>query len=262
MLRTSGPAAASAAGLDRYILSPDNFRVASDESGESVVLGCGAFGVVYDGWVRDAGRGWLPAAHKVQLDIPGALDELALCVGLVHPNIVRTFGFYRESRPFPPGGAAANVVVIVMERLDPRTLYHMLEDPSTQLPMARRATIAADVAAGVEYLHSKGLARESAAWGAPALRPPARRDRPAAALPRADGDLKPQNVLATLDGSVFKVSDFGLVRVLREGSATGSAGRWPRLARASSAEASGSGGSVTSAGTANLWGTPEFMAPE
>lgn len=84
----------------------------------------------------------------------------------------------------------------------------------------------------------------------------------------ADGDLKPQNVLATLDGEVFKVSDFGLVRVLQDSPGRGSGGggskRRLRFARssASSAEASGSGGSDTSVGTANLWGTPEFMAPE
>lgn len=83
----------------------------------------------------------------------------------------------------------------------------------------------------------------------------------------ADGDLKPQNVLATLDGEVFKVSDFGLVRVLQDSpgrSGGGGSKRRLRFARssASSAEASGSGGSDTSVGTANLWGTPEFMAPE
>lgn len=155
----AAPAADSVAGLERLVLAPENFRVAENEFGEPVVLGSGAFGLVYDGWVRD-GRGWLPAAHKVQLDVPGALDEIALVVGLVHPNIVRTYGFYRDRRRFPPDGAVENVVVIVMERLDPRTLFHMLEDPATPLPMARRATIAANVAAGVEYLHAAGLARE------------------------------------------------------------------------------------------------------
>ena len=60
------------------------------------------------------------------------------------------------------------------------------------------------------------------------------------------GDLKPQNVLMSLDGRTFKVSDFGLIRRLSEGSA----------------EHTRAGRGHSGAGTVHFWGTPEYMAPE
>lgn len=204
---------------DKHLLSSDNVRLVEDDSGEPVVLGSGAFGVVLDGWIRDVANGWTPAAHKVQLDTPGVLDEMTLVVGLSHPNIVRTYGFYRDKRYFPPSGKVCDVVVIVMEKLNHRTLYHLLEDLKSPLSMERRQLIVCNIASAVAYLHTSGLVH---------------------------GDLKPHNVLVSLDGRTFKVSDFGLIRRLTEGSL--------ELTRA--------GRGLAGAGTVHFWGTPEYMAPE
>ena len=75
----------------------------------------------------------------------------------------------------------------------------------------------------------------------------------------ADGDLKPQNVLATLDGRTFKVSDFG--NVLRLGATAASSSSSSDADHALAA-GRGGGGSGAAPGTLNFWGTPEFMAPE
>ena len=146
---------ASASASDKHVIPANDVRIVEDESGEPVVLGSGAFGIVYDGWILTA-KGWQPAAHKVQMDVPGALDEMTLVVGLVHPNIVRTYGYYRDSRMFPPVGKVCDVVVIVMEKLNHKTLYHMLEDLKTPISMERRQTIVCHIASAVAYLHTSG----------------------------------------------------------------------------------------------------------
>ena len=147
---------ATASAPEKHAIPPDDLRIIEDDNGDPVVLGSGAFGIVYDGWIKDPAKGWQPAAHKVQLDAPGALDEMTLVVGLVHPNIVRTFGFYRDTRMFPPAGKVCDVVVIVMEKMNHKTLYLMLEDLKSPLSTERRQLIICHIASAVAYLHTSG----------------------------------------------------------------------------------------------------------
>lgn len=106
------------------------------------------------------------------------LREARLATQVSHPNVVVSYDAgVLGGRPF-----------LVMEKLDGRTLFHLLRDEG--LPTVEEACrIMADVLAGVGAAHACGVVHR---------------------------DLKPSNVLLLRDGNV-KVIDFGLSKDLAPG---------------------------------------------
>ena len=132
-------------------------------------------------------------AHDLLLDRPVALKmlfpelssdhsfverfrrEAQAAANLSHPNIVPVFDW----------GEADRTYYIVMEYVDGEPLSSIIR---TQAPLAptRAAAIAADIAKALSYAHRHGVVHR---------------------------DVKPGNVLMTLDGQV-KVGDFGIARAI------------------------------------------------
>jgi eukaryotic-like serine/threonine-protein kinase len=101
--------------------------------------------------------------------------EAQAAAKLSHPNIVPVFDWGEDNGTY----------FIVMEYVDGQPLSAILRDQKV-LPPTRAAVIAADVAAALSYAHRHGVIHR---------------------------DVKPGNVLITLDGSV-KVTDFGIARAV------------------------------------------------
>ena len=122
--------------------------------------------------------------------------EAQAAANLDHPNIVSVYDI----------GQDGNCHYIVMEYVEGRDLKEMILE-STPFPIERALTIAIQVCTAVGAAHKAGLIH---------------------------CDVKPQNILVTLDGRV-KVADFGIARALTSTPVV-------------------EGGDV--------WGTPDYLSPE
>lgn len=109
------------------------------------------------------------AAEKPYLEMIS--KEFSLMVGLIHPNIVRTYGLEQ----IPDWGTC-----IVMEFVDGRTLSDFIaENPSETI----RKQVLFELLDAIAYFHKKQIVHQ---------------------------DLKPSNILITNDGNHVKIIDFGL----------------------------------------------------
>lgn len=95
-----------------------------------------------------------------------------LAIGLDHPNLVKVLKV----------GEKDGIHFMVSEYVDGMDLVDLID--STDVGLQKIATLVADVADAVHYLHQKGLVHR---------------------------DIKPENILITVDGKV-KITDFGLVK--------------------------------------------------
>lgn len=110
-------------------------------------------------------------------------DEARMAVGLVHPNIVRTY----ES------GAFEGRNFMIMEYLEGQSLFTIQQRFAPRgLPLAEELRIIAETAHGLHYAHEK-------------------RDANGAPLGIIHRDISPQNVFVTYDGRV-KLLDFGIAK--------------------------------------------------
>jgi beta-lactam-binding protein with PASTA domain/tRNA A-37 threonylcarbamoyl transferase component Bud32 len=101
--------------------------------------------------------------------------EAKAAANLTHPNIVSVYDW----------GQGQNTYYIVLEFVDGPTLSSLLRQGP--LPPARAATIAAAVAAALEFAHRRGVIHR---------------------------DVKPGNVLIDSRGGLVKVADFGIARAV------------------------------------------------
>src|SRR6202789_4369762 len=142
------------------------------------LLGVGGMGEVYR--ARDARLGRivaikiLPAEFAADSDRLGRFErEARSASALNHPNIVTIYDLGREG----------STHYIAMELIEGKTLRELLAAGS--LPIRKAIEIAAQVAEGLAKAHEAGIAHR---------------------------DLKPDNLMITLDGFV-KILDFGLAKV-------------------------------------------------
>jgi eukaryotic-like serine/threonine-protein kinase len=168
-------------------------------------LGRGGFGVVFRAKDPELGR-------EVALKIPRPdclwtpelrqrfLYEGRIAARLDHPNIVPVF----------QAGDCEGVCYLVAEYIPGVTLSQWLRDRTELLDYLDAARLVAALADAVEHAHSRGVLHR---------------------------DLKPSNVLLDKEGSVPKITDFGLARL-----------------------ADGTQGPLTHTGL--MLGTPAYMAPE
>jgi len=170
-------------------------------------LGKGSFGTVY----RGVWRGLDVACKRLIFSqLSGlhtdagrrsVLQEAALNASLSHPNIVATYSY--DMRPLGAGKGAGDAATarpqgitdwqlfIIQEYCDGGSLYdalagHKLWDGARNGPhLAMVLNVVLDMAAGLEYLHSRNILH---------------------------GDLKPDNLLlrSTPQGMVAKLADFGM----------------------------------------------------
>ena len=141
-------------------------------------LGAGGFGVVYEATYNNR-RIALKQIHETARDKNAALRSFFAessqdVVALKHPNIVRVLAV-SSARSLEDGPCLA------MEFVDGKTLQQLLDDPDEKFDYKRRAKAASEVASALEHIHHRGIVHL---------------------------DLKPANVLTTIDGCC-KLADFG-----------------------------------------------------
>jgi eukaryotic-like serine/threonine-protein kinase len=111
--------------------------------------------------------------------------EAQAAAGLNHPNIVSVFDTGEETLPW------GKVPYIVMEYVQGRTVRDLLRD-GERISIDRALEIASSILSALDYSHRQGLIHR---------------------------DIKPGNVMLTLDGTV-KVMDFGIARALDDVNST------------------------------------------
>ena len=135
----------------------------------------------------------LAAAERARHDIEDLMREAVVLSKLQHPNVIRTYGVVTWIET--PGGESGFGVATEFCRFG--SLKRVLSDPSFVLSLPLRLHIARGVAAGMQYLHGKGIMHR---------------------------DLKSSNILVD-ENWVVKLIDFGNYRVGGERRIT--AGRRP-----------------------------------
>jgi ankyrin repeat protein len=154
---------------------------------KSEILGSGGFGIVYKGLFNfsEVAIKKLHADNLSERALEEFKSESLLMGHMRHPNVIQPLGAC-----FEPGQYS-----LVMELMPNKSLFDLLHNKK-EIPWTIRAQIAADVCAGLAYLHSQKIIHR---------------------------DLKSMNVL--LDGGLrAKLSDFGLATVKIETQSTTPAG--------------------------------------
>ncbi len=152
-------------------------------------IGSGASGRVYVADdIRLRRRVAVKVLHAALADDAGFLrrfrSEAQLAASLHHPNVMAVYDWGEDGVPF-----------MVLELLAGGSVRGML-DRGTRLSTAQAAHVGGQVAAALEYAHSRGLVHR---------------------------DIKPANLLFDEHG-IVRVADFGLARALAEASWTEPAG--------------------------------------
>jgi serine/threonine-protein kinase len=115
------------------------------------------------------------------------LDEAKLCARFNHPNVVQTFEIVHDVED----------LTIVMEFLEGQPLHHVLNRlhaQGSELPLAVRGKLVADILAGLDHAHDL-------------------RDWDGRHLKVVHRDVSPQNVFVTYGGET-KLMDFGIAKSL------------------------------------------------
>ena len=143
-------------------------------------IGRGAMGIVYLGQDEGLGRGVAIKTILASMDAEEQAGYLArfrqeakALGGLNHPNIITVYEF----------GDEGGVAYLAMEYLEGRELRDMIA--KKQLDLVTAVEIAAQVAEGLAFAHSRGIVHR---------------------------DVKPGNVMV-LQGNRVKIMDFGIARV-------------------------------------------------
>ncbi|KAG1358777.1 Receptor protein kinase TMK1 [Cocos nucifera] len=165
-------------------------REVTNNFSEDNILGRGGFGTVYKGKLH---HGSMIAVKRMDAGAMGSKGlhdfkkEISVLTSVRHRHLVSLLGYCLEE----------NERILIYEYMSQGALSHHLFDwmkvGLKPLEWKKRLTIALDVAHGVEYLHS--LANQCF----------------------IHRDLKPANILLG-DNMRAKVADFGLVRLVQEGS--------------------------------------------
>jgi len=147
------------------------------------LIGAGGMGRVFQAVDIETGKAVaakvLTVSDEVSLDMLLRFQqEGAVLSTLNHPNIVGVYGTHLEK----------HASCIVMELLEGRPLSDILR--SERLSLARIKHLARQVASALAYAHSRAIIHR---------------------------DIKPHNIMVLVDDHV-KVTDFGVARILREGS--------------------------------------------
>lgn len=146
-------------------------------------LGEGSFGAVYNAREKE---GWLVCAIKQSLrQVPTALakfvEECRVLADIKHPNIVSSLGIHTNSEGMP---------LLIMELMD-KNLTQYLEACQDSLPMHDQIDICLQIGYALAHLHTQNILHR---------------------------DLNSNNVL--MKGSIVKVADFGVFKLLGDGSPT------------------------------------------
>src|SRR3990167_4480636 len=143
MLKTSPAQPQAAARSSSFSLAPEDIDVDTEEPSNH--LGQGGFGAVYKGHYQLA-----PAAIKQLLltdlsarELKEFVQEAQIMASLHHPNIVQLYGF-TETKPYR----------IVMQYMPKGSLYKVLRSEE-DLSWSGRATWGIEIAAGLNYLHTR-----------------------------------------------------------------------------------------------------------
>lgn len=154
-------------------MQPSNYRILG-------LVGQGQFGRVFCAIHRETGR--LVALKELERQIPTHkfLRELRFMVSLQHPNIVTC-----QALEHTPTGR-----YLVMDYCKGGTLRNLIQS-QVQLSLVQRLKLIADVLAGLEHVHSRGIVH---------------------------CDIKPENILLSLDttGLIARIADFGVARLSQE----------------------------------------------
>ncbi|MGH7582207.1 MAG: protein kinase domain-containing protein [Gemmatimonadales bacterium] len=171
--------------------SPDQLPPGFMLDGKLLVIrkiGGGAMGVVYEALdVRTQARcaiKLLQPQWAARAEALAALrQEVAAAQSVTHQNLLRV-NYFADEGPYK---------YLVMEYLDGADLGTHLARRGGKLPVEDGLAVLRQVAAGLDYLHDKGLVHQ---------------------------DLKPQNVFVTAAGEV-RVLDYGIAKVVRAHGAQG-----------------------------------------
>jgi eukaryotic-like serine/threonine-protein kinase len=155
------------------------------------VLGRGGMATVVLAHDHDLAR---PVAIKLLADNLAAdeeirrrfLREARLAARLAHPNVVQVYDAGEDGRPY-----------IVMEYVDGESMADALERRG-RLTLAEAIDVGVQSCAGLEHAHAAGLVHR---------------------------DVKPQNLLRRLDGTV-KIVDFGIAKPAKDTALTDAGGRF------------------------------------
>jgi len=154
----------------------EDIDISQIEIGEK--LGSGGFGTVFA--VRYCSRQLaLKKLHRINTKAGReSFEAEASTKHLRHPNIVRTLSVFTMDES----------ACILMEFVSKRTLQSVITDVDTeQMPEERRLRFSLDIARGLGYAHSRGIAHL---------------------------DIKPTNILITKD-DVCKIGDFGCCQSMK-----------------------------------------------
>jgi hypothetical protein len=186
-------------------MSVDRTQVAAALPGYEIgdELGRGGWGVVlaarHRQLRRDVAVKQLPTAFAANPDVRSRfVAEARLLASLDHPHIVPIYDFVERD----------GLCLLVMEKLSGGTAWERFVERGLDAPSA--CAIGLVTAVALEHAHGRGILHR---------------------------DIKPENLLLSSDGSLLKVADFGIAKVL-------------------------SGGQTMATSAGDVLGTPAYMAPE